>query len=137
MLSLSVDKRTGEICKSQRGLLPQKLLRNKLRFGSRKRDKISKFGNFYLTKFLAGPPGPAAAAPKLAAPGRSEGLLDETEPGFRGKISITQVGGTLSIGAFFIGKRLCIQIVYPTGNLAGRHDSMHVFDYPGTVSITA
>ena len=68
-----------------------------------------------LAKFLADPPGPAAAAPKLAAPGRSEGLPDETEPGFRGKISITQVGGTLSIGAFFIGKRLCIQIVYPSG----------------------
>ena len=68
-----------------------------------------------LARFLADPPGPAAAALKLAAPGRSGGLPDEPEPGFRGKISITQVGGTLSIGAFFIGKRLCIQIVYPSG----------------------
>ena len=31
MLSLSDDKRTGESAKSQRGLFPQKLLRNKLR----------------------------------------------------------------------------------------------------------
>ena len=30
--SLSDDKRTGESAKSQRGLFPQKLLRNKLRF---------------------------------------------------------------------------------------------------------
>jgi len=105
MLSLSDDKRTGESAKSQRGLFPQKLLRNKLRIAVG--NEIIKFqvGKFESSMKLAAsflpipPAGPAAAAPKLAAPGRSEGLPDETEPGFRGKISIAQVRGTLSIGA--------------------------------------